>query len=122
MSVLAFLLIYPKTTLTKRRYENLQETRGEQGVSVKEALKSKEFYILWLTILFGGVGMSCLDMYKAFGQKYIKDDSFLAMIGAMAGIFNCGGRVIWGIIGNRFSFKVILKVFFYIGLLNKLFF
>ena len=75
-------------------------------MSIKEAFSYKEFYLLWLCLLFGGLGLPALDIYKAFGQTFLDDDEFLAMIGAFAGIFNSGGRLVWGFLGDRYTFKV----------------
>ena len=78
----------------------------EDGCSIKEAFMHREFYILWFCMMVGGMGMFALDMYKAFGQSFLHDDRYLAMVGASAAIFNCLGRLVWGFIVDRFKFKV----------------
>ncbi|XP_018654070.1 putative hypothetical protein [Schistosoma mansoni] len=47
---------------------------------------------------------------QQFGQKYISDDRFLSAIVTVSSLFNCAGRVMWGSIADRFSFKVPLCV------------
>jgi hypothetical protein len=32
-------------------------------------------------------------MYKAFGQTFIDDDHFLAIVGAFAAVFNSAGKI-----------------------------
>ena len=49
-------------------------------------------------------------MYKAYGQVFITDDHFLAVVGAFAAIFNAFGRVFWGHMCDKFvSFTVFLS-------------
>lgn len=43
---------------------------------------------------------------QAYGQTFIQDDVFLATVGAFAAVFNAGGRIAWGHLADRFSFKV----------------
>ena len=62
--------------------------------------------MLYFCMMIGNLAIGTLDMYKAFGQTFIHDDQFLAMVGAGASVFNCAGRVIGGLLVDRFSFKV----------------
>ncbi|CAH8621158.1 unnamed protein product [Schistosoma intercalatum] len=43
--------------------------------------------------------------YKLFGQSFISDDKYLSIIVTMTAVFNAGGRIIWGSIVDRFSYK-----------------
>ena len=63
---------------------------------------------MWFCMMVGGLGMYTMDLYKAFGQTFITDDLFLAMIGTVAAIFNSSGRILWGLSVDRFSFKVCI--------------
>ena len=55
------------------------------SVSWKEALCRREFYLLWVTRLSVVlITQVVAAMYKAFGQTFIFDDQFLAMVGSMA--------------------------------------
>merc|ERR1719189_2545909 len=49
-------------------------------------------------------------MYKAFGQTFIRDDHFLAVVGAFAAIFNSGGRVLWGHLCDVFGYKLCMMM------------
>ena len=52
-------------------------------------------------------------MYKAFGQTFIQDDHFLAMVGTVAAIFNAGGRVVWGQLCDSLGYKVCMVTVLY---------
>ena len=43
--------------------------------------------------------------YKTFGQIFIDDDHFLVTVGSLASIFNCSGRIFYGVIMDRSSYK-----------------
>ena len=49
-------------------------------------------------------------LYKAFGQTFIHDDFFLALIGSISSVFNAGGRIVWGVLTDRTSFKLIMFI------------
>ncbi|XP_059159579.1 uncharacterized MFS-type transporter YhjX-like [Physella acuta] len=72
-------------------------------------LKDKNFYLLWFMFLFNGQGVTFISsLYKAYGQTFISDDSFLALVGAFAAVFNASGRIMWGMIADKFTFRVAL--------------
>ncbi|KAL3848577.1 hypothetical protein ACJMK2_019427 [Sinanodonta woodiana] len=100
--------------------EKTEETKSEpniQGVKSKQTVlqvimitfRSRNFYI-WLVVLF------CMDcgmgfvttLYKSYGQTFIQDDHFLALVGSCSSIFNCVGRPCWGALMDRFTFKVAM--------------
>jgi sugar phosphate permease len=43
--------------------------------------------------------------YKSYGKKYIKDDKFLTIIGAVGSMFNGLSRLFWAAMLDRFEFK-----------------
>ena len=43
---------------------------------------------------------------QAYGQTFIEDDHFLALVGSISSMFNCIGRPLWGIFMDRFRYKV----------------
>lgn len=82
-----------------------------KDLSPKEVLRTKLFYILWFIYMFNGVAVSYISaMYKTFGQTFIKDDHFLAMVGSLAALFNASGRILWGRIMDKTSFKTSLRI------------
>ncbi|KAJ8309603.1 LOW QUALITY PROTEIN: hypothetical protein KUTeg_012847 [Tegillarca granosa] len=40
-----------------------------------------------------------------YGETFIYDDYFLAMVGALAALFSAVGRIIWGILADRYSVR-----------------
>ena len=68
--------------------------------------------VFWLIYFFNTIAIGYINaMYKSFGQTFIKDDHFLAQIGSFAAVFNCLGRVAWGRLMDKTSFKVIMAKF-----------
>ncbi|KAL3848576.1 hypothetical protein ACJMK2_019426 [Sinanodonta woodiana] len=73
-------------------------------------LKSRNFYV-WLVVLLcmdSGIGF-VTNLYKSYGQTFIQDDHFLAIVGSCSSIFNCIGRICWGAFMDRFTFKITLQ-------------
>ncbi|VDP56439.1 unnamed protein product [Schistosoma curassoni] len=52
------------------------------------------------------VSLYRLLSFMLFGAQYIDDDQFLSIVATFSSLFNAGGRVIWGAIVDRLSFKV----------------
>lgn len=77
----------------------------------KDALRMKEFYILWITRLSVVLITQVIAaLYKAFGQTFIYDDHFLSIVGAICSFFNCSGRLIYGFIMDKTSYKVAMSL------------
>ena len=80
-------------------------------VSWKDAFRCKEFYILWVTRLSVVlITQVVAAMYKAFGQTFIFDDQFLAMVGSISAVFNCSGRLVYGLIMDKTSYKIGMSI------------
>ena len=76
-----------------------------------QVLKKLSFYMLWSMFLVNGVAtLLTATLYKFFGLEIVRDDHFLASVGSVAAIFNCLGRIIWGIIADRVSYKFALTL------------
>ncbi|XP_071085004.1 apicoplast pyruvate carrier 1-like [Haliotis cracherodii] len=81
----------------------------EQYVSWKHSCKIKDFWLLWFSLFFNSQGLVFFSTFwKAYGQTFIHDDQFLAVVGSFASLFNAGGRILWGYLGDKFSFKVAM--------------
>lgn len=77
-----------------------------------EVIRKKTFYVFWLIYLCNTIAIGYINaMYKSFGQTFITDDHFLAVIGSLAAIFNAGGRVVWGYLMDKTSFRVSTLIF-----------
>ncbi|BFZ00816.1 hypothetical protein BsWGS_03855 [Bradybaena similaris] len=93
------------------RGTKLKSGKSEFGDDVNfrpiEVLRSRYFYFIWLMFVFNGQGTIFMStLYKAYGQTFISDDSFMALVGSFASVFNAGGRVFWGVLADKFSFRV----------------
>merc|ERR1719219_440371 len=88
------------------------DSKEYADLTPKELLSTREFYMLWLIMFFVTSAVNMVStMYKAFGQTFIHHgDHFLAMVGSVAAIFNSGGRVMWGTIMDKTSFKPCMQV------------
>ena len=72
-------------------------------------LKKANFYVLWLMMLLAGFAVFfTATLYKFFGLTFIQDDHFLAIVGSAGSISNCAGRIVWGLIADRISYKFAL--------------
>ncbi|XP_033733057.1 oxalate:formate antiporter-like isoform X2 [Pecten maximus] len=111
------LLKDPPEGLNEQINRNDEETRlisSIASVDVKntdlaprQVLKKKAFYMLWFLYLFNGQGIQFISsLYKTYGQTFIKDDRFLAIVGSLAAVCNGGGRILWGYLADKFCFKV----------------
>ncbi|KAL8595959.1 hypothetical protein ACOMHN_018271 [Nucella lapillus] len=81
----------------------------ERALGPKDLFKQKSFYLLWFIFLLNGQGVMFISsLYKAYGQTFISDDVFLAWVGTFAAFCNAAGRIMWGTIADRFSFKIAM--------------
>jgi MFS family permease len=76
-------------------------------MELKEAVKRRAFYLIAIMLSFSTLGSNTvITYYKTFGQTFIKDDHFFAITGSIGGVFNSFGRLFWGYMIDRYSFKV----------------
>ena len=74
-----------------------------------QMLRKLNFYLLWIMMLMAGFSVfSIATLYKFFGLTFIRDDHFLAIVGSASAICNCSGRIVWGLIADRASYKFSL--------------
>ncbi|XP_076323954.1 apicoplast pyruvate carrier 1-like isoform X2 [Tachypleus tridentatus] len=92
--------------------KNIMDYKTKKAISdlpPSEAVKTKEFYMLWFTF---ALNIQCVQftntMYKAFGQTFIFDDHFLAIVGSIASVFNSVGRIFWGSLQDKTSYKTCM--------------
>nr|XP_040573905.1 uncharacterized MFS-type transporter YhjX-like [Lepeophtheirus salmonis] len=110
MSLLGALLIVQPC---EEWYNDMDENIDSKTIyeSWKDILKSKEFYLLWISrlalpffsLVIGG-------FYKTFGLTFIYDDHFLSMVGTVCSIFNCSGRLFYGYLMDKLSYKVATSI------------
>ncbi len=107
LSMLGGLLINPAPN---SRVSSPKSTDSLPSASVLEALKSKTFWTLWLSILLvASSGLNVVGLYKAFASSIHADDHFLTLVGSLGAIANGAGRLFWGNMLDCFGF---MKPFF----------
>ena len=101
----------PKPLIEDVEKDDAKEELKVPGLTWKQALRRKEFYILWVTRLSVVlITQVVAAMYKAFGQTFIFDDQFLAMVGSAASVFNCSGRLVYGLIMDKTSYRIGMSI------------
>ncbi|XP_053404678.1 uncharacterized protein LOC123553875 isoform X2 [Mercenaria mercenaria] len=74
-------------------------------------LTDKNAYIWWIILfnLYGGMTIAN-GLYKVYGQTFIADDHFIALIGSLSAVFNCVFRPVWGMMMDKYGFQVAVKL------------
>ena len=74
---------------------------------MQQIIKMPIFYIILLMYLNSGHGATfVITFYKDFGQTFIYNDDFLSIVGSLSSLFNASGRLFWGRLIDKISFKV----------------
>ncbi|XP_070173340.1 uncharacterized protein [Littorina saxatilis] len=84
---------------------NNDEKHDSLDYTPRQILTSRVTWMLWLnnlTIDFGFI--FTVAFYKAYGQTFIRDDHFLALVGSFAAVFNAAGRPAWGLVADRIGY------------------
>ena len=69
------------------------------------------FYVLWIMFLcIGTATMFTSSNYKFFGNSFIDDDHFLATVASISSVFNCLGRICWGLVADRTSYRLTIII------------
>ncbi|XP_053403163.1 uncharacterized protein LOC123555385 [Mercenaria mercenaria] len=100
------LLVYLNVFFVSR-----QISKAPVKTVLLKVLTNKNAYIWWfiLFLIYGGMTFAN-SLYKAYGQTFISDDHFLALVGSISSIFNCLCRPMWGIIMDKYGFQVAVKI------------
>ena len=91
---------------------NLEKKSNEMtSVGWKDAFKSKELYLLWITRFSVVLILQVISgLYKAFGTTFIADDKFLTLAGTIASMFNCLSRPLYGFIMDKTSYRTAMSI------------
>ncbi|WP_353893910.1 OFA family MFS transporter [Proteinivorax hydrogeniformans] len=103
-------LINPQNNLD----DKTSKYKDNNDFTVKQMLKTKSFYLLWIILLLGSLsGLLIIGLAKDIGTDLAGLDDFVAA-GAvsMIAIFNAGGRIIWGAISDKAGRINIIKLLF----------
>ncbi|XP_076373142.1 apicoplast pyruvate carrier 1-like [Tachypleus tridentatus] len=93
----------------------------ELRVTPAEALKMKEFYLLSIVCMCSYYPFTFVSVfYKTYGQTFIGDDTFLSIVGSVAGAVHALSRVTVGLIQDKISYK--LTTLFLLGIKTVLLF
>ena len=109
LGLLACLLVtQPPETEVKDEHDNNVDTLC---VTLGEALKRREFYLFWVTRLSVVMLSNVVSAYyKVFGQTFIRNDKFLSLVGSISSIFNCAGRLLWGLVMDRIGYRMSMSM------------
>ena len=100
-----------KLDIETHALEKDSEAMVTMSVSWKEAFRTKEFYLLWITRLSVVLISQVISgLYKAFGTTFIDDDRFLTIVGTISSIFNCFGRLLYGFIMDKTSYRIGMSI------------
>ncbi|XP_053403164.1 oxalate:formate antiporter-like [Mercenaria mercenaria] len=90
--------------------ENMHGSRLPVKVVLWKMLKSKNaIIVLAFTFLIQGGMVFAISLYKAYGQTFIDDDQFLALVGSISSVFNSICRPVWGFIMDKYGFQISVK-------------
>ncbi|KAM7532503.1 hypothetical protein Aperf_G00000132488 [Anoplocephala perfoliata] len=80
--------------------------------TISESLKTIDFYTVFAIVFINTAPVTLqTSSYKLFGGTKGIDDSYLSTVVMCTAIFNCTGRVIWGLICDYLSYKIPLGIF-----------
>jgi OFA family oxalate/formate antiporter-like MFS transporter len=85
-----------------------QATTSQSGLSVSDAFKTPQLWLLLLMIICSGTaGLTTAAIYKQFAQTSaaLAGDAYQTLVGGIGALFNGSGRIIWGILADRFGFR-----------------
>ncbi|XP_076343480.1 uncharacterized protein LOC143243724, partial [Tachypleus tridentatus] len=83
-----------------------RNNEAELQVLPTEALKMKEFYLLSIVCMCSYYPYMFVNVfYKTYGQTFIEDDTFLSIVGSVAGAVHALSRVTVGLIQDQISYK-----------------
>ena len=95
-----------KSTLLHTANKISANTSG--GVELIDAVRSSQFWYLWLMIITSGsTGLNVASTYKQFANAHpmLAGDSFQALVGGLGALFNGGARLVWGSAIDKIGFR-----------------
>ena len=87
--------------------ENSDESKSL--LTVRQAVRLPHLYMMAVISSFYEIPTSIFGAnYKSYGQMFIKDDQFLTLMNSISSILNIFLRLLWGLIIDKLSFKVLV--------------
>ncbi|CAH8669669.1 unnamed protein product [Schistosoma rodhaini] len=107
--IVGFLLMSEKKL--KDKPDSLKVNTNQVNIPPKQLFRKIDFYLLWIIMFLIIIPITIItSAYKLFGQEYISDDKYLSIVASITALFNAGGRIMWGAIVDRISFKIPLCI------------
>lgn len=78
------------------------------GVSVTDALKTSQFWLMWLMIVASAsAGLNVASTYKQYAgiSPALAGDGFQSLVGGLGALANGFGRIFWGTLSDKIGFK-----------------
>uniref|UniRef100_A0A914XHN9 Major facilitator superfamily (MFS) profile domain-containing protein n=1 Tax=Plectus sambesii TaxID=2011161 RepID=A0A914XHN9_9BILA len=92
------------------------EEIADSSVEIRDVLRSSTFYALSVSLACSAIWVNITSgFYKTFGQTFIHDDFFLAMVSSVSSVCNALSRVVWGSIADKLSYQVAMACVSTIG-------
>jgi len=106
-------LITEKSTAKKNGKKEGAMPPDSVGVSVWEAVRTPQFYLLWVMIVMSAsAGLNVVAMHKSFAhtRPALKGDSYQALVGGLGALVNSVSRLFWGSLSDKIGFKTSFTV------------
>lgn len=90
-----------------------QENDKDETFSLRplQVLKTAEFYKMWVSFLaMNMINMFINNYQKSFGQLFIEDDNFFAIIATLSSVANGVTRMIWGYTYDKLGFQFCMMI------------
>ena len=91
-----------------KKHRNVATSQNSNGVGPMAAMKTKQFWLLWLMCLTStSAGLNVASVYKQFasGKSALSGDGYQAITGALGALFNAVGRLAWGLVIDKVGCK-----------------
>ena len=99
------------TSVRKPNSLDVDPYDASDGLTLRQAMRHVHFYKLWFMFSFCTQGpLFIQNYYKAFGETFISNDHFLATVGSFLSIASAAGRILWGLVVDKLSFKTTLII------------
>ena len=108
------------TCLPKQSNNDTENNSKKKTITMMQMVTNKKFWYFVALLLFGySVQAYMYNMYRIIGMIYIKDDHYLTYIGTLFFITCTIGRISFGILLDKFSWRGINATsYFFQGLLT----
>jgi MFS family permease len=119
-TVLYSIVLLIGLLLTPRKWDSSKSEQSESTLTFTYMIKSLKVWNLFLMMFLGMlVNYYMMFLYKVFGMIHINDDHYISYVGAISFFFASVSRVLFGILLDKYSWKIIVGITY--GLLALLY-